>query len=181
MVPSRHAPAWRVGFYSFTVAGASVNTTPDKPDANPVLVRQNARRNLKSKPTDTGLGLAAAVSVNYVTDATQASLSDATVHADAVDVKANNQNRIVAASGGLAFTTASGSTVKNNAAALAGGLSDNQIHATTDAFIRNADLTLRGVPFDNFVVETAKRRLSLTADNAGEIWALAAGGAAAGR
>ena len=43
-----------------------------------------------------------------VTDVTQASLSDATVSADAVDVKANNQNRIVAATGGLAFTKVNG-------------------------------------------------------------------------
>lgn len=35
------------------------------------------------------------------------------------------------------------------------------------------------MPFDNFVVETAEVRFSVTADNVGDIWALAAGGAGA--
>ena len=47
-------------------------------------------------------------------------------------------------------------TRKNNAVALAGALSDNVIDATTDAFIRDADITLSGVPLENFVVETAE-------------------------
>ena len=58
-------------------------------------------------PQRCGVAIAAAASVNLITDVTQASLSDAVVSADALDVKANNQNRIVAATGGLAFTKAS--------------------------------------------------------------------------
>lgn len=140
------------GMYAFTVAGASANTTPDKYSQSQTPKQQQA---------GTGVAIAAAASVNLVTDITQASLSDATVTADAVDIKANNQNQIVAATGGLAFTKASsdpggGSTKENNAVALAGALSDNIIDATTDAFIRNADITLSGVPLDNFVVETAE-------------------------
>jgi hypothetical protein len=109
------------------------------------------------------------------------------VSTDPLDARANNQVKIVAATGGLAFTKASsgpggqsgGSTRKNNAVALAGALSDNVIHATTDAFVRDAAISLSDVPLEDFVVETAERRFSLTADNAADIWALAAGGAGA--
>ena len=62
---------------------------------------------------------------------------------------------------------------------MAGALSDNVVHATTDAFVRDAEITLSGVPLENFVVETAALRFSVTADSAGDIWTLAAGGAGA--
>ncbi|MES2099191.1 MAG: hypothetical protein V4569_05175, partial [Pseudomonadota bacterium] len=165
------------GIYAFTVAGAVTNTTPDK-DA------QKQTQTNKQQQAGTGVAIAAAASVNLVTDVTQASLSDAIVTADAVDMRANNQNRIVSATGGLAFTKASSgpggsSTQKNNAVALAGALSDNVVNATTDAFVRDATITLSDVPLEDFVVESAKRRFSVTADSAGDIWALAAGGAGA--
>src|SRR5262249_40412431 len=61
------------------------------------------------------------------------------------------------------------------AAAVAGAFSDNEIDSTTNAFIRDSNITLLGVPLDNLVVETAERRLSLTADDVGGIWTLSAG------
>ena len=157
------------GIYAFTVAGAKVNTTPDNPTTT------------TDQQANTGVGIAGAASVNKITDVTQASLSDATVHADAVDVRASNRNRIVGATGGLAFakaeagTTGTSASSKQTAAAVAGAFSYNEIHTTTDAFIRDADMTLAGVPLDSLVVATAERRFSLTADNAGQIWTLAAG------
>src|SRR4029078_6884465 len=57
----------------------------------------------KQKKAGTGVGIAAAVSINNVTDVTQASVTCVEVSADALDVKANNLNKIVAATGGLAF------------------------------------------------------------------------------
>lgn len=71
------------GMYAFTVAGASANTTPDKKS-----------QTTKQQQAGTGVAIAAAASVNLVTDVTQVSLSDAIVNADAVDIKANNQTRL---------------------------------------------------------------------------------------
>jgi hypothetical protein len=88
------------GVYTFTIAGTVVNTEPEKEDPN---------KTSKQDEANTGVGIAAAASVNIIKDRTQASVSDAIiVHrdpvtgarsggADALDVKANNQNRIVAA------------------------------------------------------------------------------------
>ena len=93
-----------------------------------------------------------------------------------MDVKANNLNKIVSATGGLAFAkTDSG----NNAVALAGAFSYNGVDSTVNAFVCDSQITLRGVAFEDFVVETAEVRFSLTADNASDIWTLAAGGAGA--
>src|SRR3954454_9317431 len=185
------------GLWTFTVAGAAANASASK-DAPAADAGGNApaagsdptagvtppstsgqqppTTAAQDKKAGTSVAIAAAVAVNNITDVTQASLADYNVSADAVDVKANNRNSIVAATGGLAFAkTDSG----GNAAALAGGFSYNGIDATVDAFVRDAALTLRSVAFDDFVVETATQRFSLTADSAGKIWTLAAGGAGA--
>src|SRR5262249_46391135 len=128
------------------------------------------------KEAGTSVAIAAAVAVNHITDVTQASLADANVTADAVDVKANNQNHIVSATGGLALSkTDSG----GNAPALAGAFSYNGINATVNAFVRDAALTVSSMAFDVFVVKTAEKRFSLTADNVSHVWTLAAGGAGA--
>src|SRR5262249_11139752 len=60
-----------------------------------------------------------------------------------------------------------------------GALGINVITANTDAFVRDSVLTVTGVPLDNLVVETSKRRFSVTADNIGAIWTLSAGVGAA--
>ncbi|MGH6643642.1 MAG: hypothetical protein ACRED3_13205, partial [Bradyrhizobium sp.] len=160
------------GIYSFAVAGAVVNTTPDVTSST-----ANGKTSSKTDQSNTGIGIAGAAAVHIIRDVTQASLSDADVHAAAVDVKANNQNHIVAATGALAFAKASSSTSTESqtAAAVAGAFSDNEIDSTTIAFIRDSSITLLGVPLDNLVVETAKRKLSLTADDVGDIWTLSAG------
>ncbi|MEY2518222.1 MAG: large repetitive protein, partial [bacterium] len=185
------------GLYTFTVAGAKVNASASKdtPDASaggnapaddsdpldgvslPLLFGEDPPTDdAKKKKAGTSVALAAAVAINNVTDVTHASLADYTVTSDAVDVKANNQNNIVAATGGLAFAkTDSGA----NTVALAGAFSYNGIDATTDAFVRDAAITLRSVDFEQIVVETADKRFSLTADTVGNIWTLAAGGAGA--
>src|SRR5262249_2492664 len=61
----------------------------------------------------------------------------------------------------------------------AGAFSYNGIDANVNAFVRDADITTRTVAFDDFVVESTRTRFSLTADNASEVWAMAAGGAGA--
>ncbi|HSB85819.1 MAG TPA: hypothetical protein VLD86_05890, partial [Ilumatobacteraceae bacterium] len=156
------------GVYTFAVAGAVVSTTPDK----------SATQNQKALQSNSGIAIAGAAAVNVITDTTQASLADADVDAAAVDTRATNANHIVAASGGLAFANASagaGSSSSQTAAAVAGALGINEINATTDAFVRDSVITVEGVPLDNLVVETAKRRFSVTADDVGSIWTLSAG------
>ena len=114
--------------------------------------------------------------VNIVNDTTQASLSDYTVNADAVDVKARNEAHIVAATGGLAFSK---TDAGGNAVALAGAFSYNGVdaHATPgSATPRSLSATST---FEQVVVETAEKRLSVTADTVGDVWTLAAGGAGA--
>ena len=185
------------GLYTFTVAGAIANASKskDKPAADaggnapaagsdplggttpPGVSGQAAPTTAaQDKKAGTSVAIAAAVAVNHITDVTQASLADYRVRADAVDIRALNRNSIVSATGGLAFAkTDSG----GNAAALAGAFSYNGIDATTNAFIRDANITLRSVDFEDFVVETTDTRLSVTADSVGNVWSLAAGGAGA--
>jgi hypothetical protein len=116
------------------------------------------------------------VAINNIKDTTQASISDAIVIADAIDVKSNNRNTIVAATGGLALSlTNSG----GNAVSLAGALSYNGVESSTIAFVRDANLTLRSVDFETFVVESTDTRMSVLADNFANIWTLSAGGAGA--
>ncbi|MDB5862130.1 MAG: repeat-containing protein, partial [Ramlibacter sp.] len=182
------------GLYAFTVAGALANAKEkDEPDNSagpedddpldgvslPRLFDEDPpSEEAQQKKAGTGVAIAAAVAINLITDVTQASLSDAIVTADAVDIKANNRNDIISATGGLAFarTDAGG-----KAASLAGAFSYNEIAATTNAFVRDSNITLRSVAFDDdgFVVETATQRFSLTADNLSHVWTLAAGGAGA--
>jgi hypothetical protein len=162
------------GVYTFAVAGAVVNTAPDDPDPT-----AGGKTSSETESSNTGIGIAGASAINIITDVTQASLSDADVHAAAVDVKANNQIQIVSATGGLAFANAnSGNTSpidSDTAAAVAGAFSDNEINSTTTAFILDSAITLTGVPLDDLVVENAARKLSVTADRTGDIWSLAAG------
>ena len=188
--------------YAFTVASASANssTSLDKTDpaaggnapasddpldgvSLPMLFDEEVPGSTGTpdataaqQKAGTAVGIAGAVAVNHVTDVTQASLSDATVHSDAVDVKAINRNDIMSGTGGLAYSkTDAGSS----AAGLAGAFSYNSVDARTDAFIRDADMTLTDVPLRDIEVVTAVRRFSLTADNAGQVWTAAAGMAGA--
>ncbi|MCA1656956.1 MAG: hypothetical protein LC713_04500, partial [Actinobacteria bacterium] len=171
--------------WAFTVAGA-IAIVPDKPtdstgaDADPMdglsLPLLFGAPPTNPRQSGTGVAIAAAVSVNKVSDTTQGSLADYAVTADAVDVKARNGVHIVAATGGLAFAKANAG---GNAAALAGGFSYNGVDATTDAFVRDTTITLRDFDLEQVVVETAEKRLSVTADSVGDIWTLAAGGGGA--
>ncbi|MFN9446209.1 MAG: hypothetical protein ACK57Y_09265, partial [Pirellulaceae bacterium] len=130
----------------------------------------------EQKMAGTSVSIAAAVALNNISDVTQASISDAIVIADAVDVRSLNRNSIVAATGGLAFSkTDSG----GNAGSLAGALSYNGVENSTLAFIRDAQLTLRSTEFESFVVESTDTRVSVLADNQAKIWTLAAGGGGA--
>ena len=182
--------------YAFTVAGAVANASGQKDNPSPTAGGNAPASNNpvpgvsapalpgQTSPTQaqqdqqagTSVAIAAAVAVNSVTDRTQASLADYTVTADALDVKATNANSIVAATGGLAFSK---NDAGGNAVALAGAFSYNGIDATTDAWVRNATITLRDTDFEAIVVETTDRRFSVTADSIGNVWTLAAGGGGA--
>ena len=186
------------GLYTFTVAGSIANASggEDEEPADgaggnapaadddpldgvslPLLFGEDPPADdAKQKKAGTSVAVAAAVAVNHVTDVTQASLADYVVTADAVDVKASNQNDIISATGGLAFSK---TDAGGNAVALAGAFSYNGVDATTDAFVRDSTIRLRSVAFDDFVVEGAEKRFSLTADTLGDVWTLAAGGGGA--
>ncbi|MEO6651268.1 MAG: hypothetical protein ABIP17_01255, partial [Ilumatobacteraceae bacterium] len=181
--------------YAFTVAGAYANASgqEDEPEADaggnaddsdpldgislPLLFDEAPPGDdAKQKKAGTSVAIAAAVAVNNVTDTTQASIGDYSVAADAIDVRAENGNNIVAATGGLAFSkTDSG----GNAAALAGAFSYNGIHATTDAWVGNSTVIVRDADFERMLVESAAFRFSILATTRGSVWTLAAGGGGA--
>ena len=193
------------GLYTFTVAGALANAKDQSdspspsgggnaPAANnddpldgvslPILFgdiapqdqAQQPNQQQSSKRGGTAVGIAAAAAVNNIVDETRALVRSADITADAVDVKANNRNTIVSATGGLAFSK---TNAGGNAVALAGAFSYNRVDAVVDAAVEDAQLRLWRTDFEDFVVETTDTRLSITADNATSVWTLAAGGAGA--
>src|SRR5690606_8369231 len=127
--------------WAFTVAGSVVaSKSPDNPTPmdDPTDPRDGVSRpNLfgDGPPADqqaapkTGVGIAGSVSLNLVTDTTQASIADAAqLSAGSATVDAINEFGIVAASGLIAFAKVNpGST----AVALAGAFSFNHIDSTT--------------------------------------------------
>ena len=96
----------------------------------------------KSKKQQTGIGIAAAASVNLIKGTTQASVIDAgVVDAGSLSLTAENRANVVAATGGLAMTKEkSGGT----AVALAGAFSYNGIDTTTTALAEDTDFVLDG-------------------------------------
>ena len=183
------------GLYAFAVAGAFTNTTPDKVDESGGGTASGAQSQLKGVPLSnlpgykppsatqqkaeatTGVGLAASVGVVVGKDTTQASIADANITADAVTVMANNRNHLITGAGGIAFAKTS---TDGSAVGLAGALSYNKVEANTNAFVRDASLTLRPVDLlGDAVVYTTSRRFTLTADNRTDVWTGAAGMAGA--
>ena len=98
------------GVYTFAVAGAVVNTTPDKNPKKIVDAKTGTAINQMIEQSNSGVAVAGAAAVNVIKDTTQASLADADVAAAAVDVSATNENHIVSASGALAFAKATAAT-----------------------------------------------------------------------
>src|SRR5207248_5661283 len=86
----------------------------------------------------TGVGIAAAVSANLVSDHTQASISGAG-HITAGDVSLTTENKLfhVAATGGAAFSSGGGTSTTD----LAGAFSFNNLDVTTRSFIVDTDVT----------------------------------------
>jgi hypothetical protein len=118
----------------------------------------------------TGIALAAAASVNLISDTTTARIADAgQLHAGLVQVTAQNDVRLIAATGGLAL--ASGDE-GDTSAALAGAFSFNEVSANTLAEVRDTDLTLSGNA-------AGAETLTVQALVTGSIFTLAAGGAGA--
>jgi len=117
---------------SFAVAGAKVSTELDKP-AVPQNVPLKAQNVLGTdlSPPPTGIGVAAAVSFNDVTDNTQASIEDAgLITADDVVLLAVNDLFEFTLTGGLSFV--SGPSQKSSYS-LAGAFSWNELDTTTRA------------------------------------------------
>ncbi|HUU34053.1 MAG TPA: hypothetical protein VMW48_08300, partial [Vicinamibacterales bacterium] len=165
--------------WAFTVAGAVAS--PDEPDdPTPAPAPRSPTAGAPSVPGNaidepkTGIGIAAAASVNLVDDTIQSSISDAgQVHAGFVAVDAQNDFGIVSASGGVAFAKIdSGST----AVGLAGAFSLNQIHTSTEASVQDTAFMLSGSATG---AATSEDTLRVSAINDARIFSLAAGGAGA--
>ncbi len=151
--------------WAFTVAGAVVSQQKDEPTPNapggtdpqagattPQLNNQQPSGNPSTPPTDTsqkqktGVAIAAAAGINMVNEYTQASVIDAGVGEDRVEagslsLTAENRTRVVAATGGLAYTRkGSGGT----GVSLAGAFSYNGVTATTKTLAEDTDFALDG-------------------------------------
>lgn len=161
--------------WAFAVAGAAV--TGSEPDTGnsgsvfqdddpldgqslPALFGENVAP--EQTQTKTGIGIAAAVSVNLLWDDTLASIVDAgTIIAEGVSVIAESNQSYVTATGGVAF--AKGGPTSQSANALAGALSFN-----------NLDVDTRALLLDTEVVSN---RLTVDAKRAGNLIAISAGAA----
>ncbi len=135
----------------------------------------------QSQKQQTGVGIAAAAGVNLVNETTQASVIDAgQVDAGSLSITAENRTRVVAATGGLAYTRkGSGGT----GVSLAGAFSYNGITATTTALAEDTNFTLDGNAIEwppvgkNLTEKLPTVRITSLAE--GKIVAAAAGGAGA--
>ncbi len=99
------------------------------------------------------MAIAAAASVNFVNAVTIASLTAPDVTADVLSVTATSDSRIVAASGGLAYSKSTADTQnlvieRREGDRLAGAFSWNEIEAATDASVLGSgslSATLRSI------------------------------------
>lgn len=188
--------------WAFTVAGAVVSQQQDQPTSNapggtdpqagastPQLNNQQPSGTPSTPPADTsqqqktGIAVAAAAGVNLIKEDTQASIIDAgvgenKVEAGSLSLTAENRTRIVAATGGLAYTRrGSGGT----GVSLAGAFSYNEIEATTTTLAEDTDFALdgNGIEWPTDIDEPTEVlptvRISSLAQ--GKIVAAAAGGA----
>ena len=153
--------------WAFTVAGTAVTgSTPDAPvDAgnttNAPDSGANDTLNSSSLPDEfndetapefsqqsTGIGIAAAVSINIVQDETQASIVNAGTVDAGGDVSLISENDFFhfALTGGAAFALGSGSGQSSNA--LARALSFNNLDISTRAFIVDTNVTSMNVGAD---------------------------------
>ncbi len=185
--------------WAFTVAGAVVTPEKDTATSNapggtspqagartPQVNNQQPSGNPTTPPSGgneqkTGIAIAAAAGVNLVKENTQASVIDAGVGTDKVEagslsLTAENRTRVVAATGGLAFTRQKGGST---AVSLAGAFSYNDIDATTKTLAEDTDFDLDGSGIEYSLTDPTVRnptvRISSLAD--GQIIAAAAGGA----
>ncbi len=137
----------------------------------------------QSQKQQTGVGIAAAAGVNLVNETTQASVIDVgQVDAGSLSLTAENRTRVVAATGGLAYTRkGSGGT----GVSLAGAFSYNGITATTTTLAEDTNFTLTGNAIEwppVGKVEDLTEKLPtvrITSLAEGKIIAAAAGGAGA--
>jgi hypothetical protein len=167
--------------WTFAIAGALVSDEPMKETAEDPLAGESAPgtagTTAQEAPAKTGIGVAAAVSINTVTDLTQASIDDAgTILARTLTLQSSNDTDLIAATGGLAFAKPDQS---NNAAALAGAFSKNIVSGTTRAFVQDTAATLSGSTGKVFSV-AATRDSEIVAIAAGAGGALATGQSTSG-
>ena len=163
-------------------AGGNAPASSDPLDGVSTPLRSATRRSAASPAAEgrhRASGIAAAASVNHVTDVTQASLSDADVTADAIDIKANNLNNIVSATGGLAFAKTGRGRQRRRPRRRFQLQRHRRDHATRSCATRTS--TLRGVAFEQTSSSRPreKRVLAAPPTTVGDIWTLAAGGAGA--
>ena len=167
---------------SLAVAGSRVSnqaqnsstTTSDPLDGEslPILFGDQQPQQQQSMPAKTGVSVAGAVSVNLVSDTTQASTEgSASISADSLAISASNDSAIYSGTGGLAIANPKGS---QNAVGLAGAFSFNQINDSTQANLSNASVALNGP--DNALSVTAAGNESIYALAAGASGTLAGGG-----
>ena len=161
--------------WAFSVAGAAVTgSTPDSGSSGSVFDNDDPLdgqslpalfdENVAPEQTQakTGIGIAAAVSVNLLWDETLASIVDAgTIIAEDVSVVAESDLSYVTATGGAAFAK-SGAT-SQSASALAGALSFNNLDVDTRALILDT--------------EVVSNNLTVKAKRAGDLIAVSAGAA----
>lgn len=164
--------------WAFTVAGSVVkdekpqNPTKTKDPQDPMdgvpLPAPIGGGSDNKEGSKTGVGVAAAVSINLITGETTSRIADAGhLQAGFVSVQAENDAGLIAATGGLAVVLKdSGKT----AVALAGAFSYNEITADTVAEVQDTDLVLTGNAAGDFV-------LDVNALTKSKIFTLAAGGA----
>lgn len=144
---------------------SSTSNTSDPLDGEslPILFGDKPPQQQQSTPAKTGVSVAGAVSVNLVSDTTQASTEGSvSISANSLAISAANDSAIYSGTGGLAIANPKGS---QNAVGLAGAFSFNQINDATQANLSNSSLSLNGP-------DTA---LSVTATGNESIYALAAG------
>ena len=117
----------------------------------------------KGKQGKTGIAIAGDVSINTVTDTTQAFINDkGTIRAEEITLSADNETDLIAASGSAAITTVG----EKLSLGIAGSFSKNELNGTTGAYMAGTNIS-------------EADDLSLSADRSGDIFSLTAGGAGA--
>ena len=163
--------------WAFTVAGAAsgngkTDELPDAGEAPDDAQKKPDQFNKAVAPEQGGsLAAAAAVSINAVTDVTQASIAGAGAVEAGRDLSVSAQSKLahVAATGGAAFAKGSGN---QNTSALAGALSFNNLDVTTRALVVDTRVTARDLNLD------ARRTGNLITISAGAAFNATTNGAA---